>query len=180
MSVRKPFGIGQLWKWNRRTHLTYMDKKYLAQFIKPIKESLLNSGFTIEVIIENVAVDELPLVRIVLDSSESNDCFRVYGLACDIYMPNSDHSSHPRPLSRTKCGLRFPFALLAFPLSLLLIQLSICELGRTPRGPIRLARYAASPFSRSITSSCILPEPRISRGAPSRFPRISRLWSGSA
>ena len=68
-----------------------MDKKYLAQFIKPIKESLLNSGFTIEVIIENVAVDELPLVRIVLDSSESNDCFRVYGLACDIYMPNSDH-----------------------------------------------------------------------------------------
>jgi len=43
------------------------------------------------------------------------------------------------------------------------------------RGPKRLARYVASPGTCSIPSSCILPEPRISRGAPSRFPRTSRL-----
>ena len=70
--------------------MTSKAKKYLNRFIEPIKKSLLKAGFKSEIITEKVAVDSLPIVRIILDSSNWNDCFAVYGLVADIYIPNPD------------------------------------------------------------------------------------------
>jgi len=66
------------------------NQKYFTRFIEPIRQKLPKSGFRSEILKEKAAVGALPIVRIVLDSGSSNDCFAVYGLVADIYIPNPD------------------------------------------------------------------------------------------
>jgi GTP diphosphokinase / guanosine-3',5'-bis(diphosphate) 3'-diphosphatase len=70
--------------------MTSQEKKYLSQFVKPIRERLLESGLKVEVNVENVIVNAQPIIRISLDSSNHHDCFAVYGLASNIYLPIPD------------------------------------------------------------------------------------------
>ncbi len=80
---------------------------YIRKFSQPIEKRLKDEGFKSEIggrpkhlysiynkmMKRNKPLDEiydLFAVRIILDTEESNDCFRVYGIVSDIYIPNPE------------------------------------------------------------------------------------------
>jgi RelA/SpoT family (p)ppGpp synthetase len=80
---------------------------YINKFAAPIEKRLKDEGFKFEIsgrpkhlysiynkmIRRNKPLDEiydLFAIRIILDTEDNNDCFRVYGLVSDIYIPNPD------------------------------------------------------------------------------------------
>lgn len=79
-------------------------EKFINRFIEPIKERLTKEGFRFEIygrakhiysinkklVIRNKKFDELYdlfAVRIILDTKNKNDCFSVYGICSEIYLP---------------------------------------------------------------------------------------------
>jgi len=79
-------------------------EKFVRKFIEPIKERLIEEGFKFEIygrakhlysiykklISRNKSFDELYdlfAVRIILDTKNKNDCFSVYGICSEIYLP---------------------------------------------------------------------------------------------
>lgn len=79
-------------------------EKFIKKFIEPIREKLVDQGFKFEIygrakhlysiykkiISRNKTVDELYdlfAVRIILDTKNKNDCFSVYGIISEIYLP---------------------------------------------------------------------------------------------
>ncbi len=80
---------------------------YINKFAAPIEKRLKDEGFKFEIsgrpkhlysiynkmIRRNKPLDEiydLFAIRIILETEDNNDCFRVYGLVSDIYIPNPD------------------------------------------------------------------------------------------
>ena len=80
---------------------------YISRFAKPIEDRLKEAGFKFEIsgrpkhlysiynkmMKRNKPLDEiydLFAVRVILDTEDSNDCFAVYGIVTDIYMPNPE------------------------------------------------------------------------------------------
>jgi RelA/SpoT family (p)ppGpp synthetase len=80
---------------------------YINKFVAPIEKRLKDEGFKFEIsgrpkhlysiynkmIRRNKPLDEiydLFAIRIILETEDNNDCFRVYGLVSDIYIPNPD------------------------------------------------------------------------------------------
>ncbi len=80
---------------------------YIKKFAVPIEQRLKDEGFKFEIsgrpkhlysiynkmIKRNKPLDEiydLFAVRIILETEDNNDCFRVYGLISDIYIPNPE------------------------------------------------------------------------------------------
>ncbi|HMQ67985.1 MAG TPA: bifunctional (p)ppGpp synthetase/guanosine-3',5'-bis(diphosphate) 3'-pyrophosphohydrolase [Ignavibacteria bacterium] len=79
-------------------------EKFIKKFIEPIKDKLTDQGYKFEIygrakhlysiykkiISRNKTVDELYdlfAVRIILDTKNKNDCFSVYGIISEIYLP---------------------------------------------------------------------------------------------
>jgi len=79
-------------------------ERFLKKFIEPIKERLTQNGYKFEIytrpkhiysiyrktIAQNKTVDELYdlyAVRIILNEASKNDCFTVYGICSEIYIP---------------------------------------------------------------------------------------------
>ncbi|MEP7145394.1 MAG: bifunctional (p)ppGpp synthetase/guanosine-3',5'-bis(diphosphate) 3'-pyrophosphohydrolase [bacterium] len=79
-------------------------EKFIRKFIEPISERLVEEGFKFEIsgrakhlysiykklISRNKSFDELYdlfAVRIILDTKNKNDCFSVYGICSEIYLP---------------------------------------------------------------------------------------------
>jgi GTP diphosphokinase / guanosine-3',5'-bis(diphosphate) 3'-diphosphatase len=80
---------------------------YIKKFAAPIEKRLRDDGFRFEIsgrpkhlysiynkmIKRNKPLDEiydLFAIRIIVDTEDNNDCFRVYGLISDIYIPNPE------------------------------------------------------------------------------------------
>jgi guanosine-3',5'-bis(diphosphate) 3'-pyrophosphohydrolase len=79
-------------------------EKFIKKFIEPIRQKLIDQGYKFEIygrakhlysiykkiISRNKTVDELYdlfAVRIILDTKNKNDCFSVYGIISEIYLP---------------------------------------------------------------------------------------------
>ncbi|MEO8665123.1 MAG: bifunctional (p)ppGpp synthetase/guanosine-3',5'-bis(diphosphate) 3'-pyrophosphohydrolase [Ignavibacteria bacterium] len=79
-------------------------EKFIRKFIEPISERLVEEGFKFEIygrakhlysiykklVSRNKSFDELYdlfAVRIILDTKNKNDCFSVYGICSEIYLP---------------------------------------------------------------------------------------------
>ncbi|HMS32773.1 MAG TPA: bifunctional (p)ppGpp synthetase/guanosine-3',5'-bis(diphosphate) 3'-pyrophosphohydrolase [Ignavibacteria bacterium] len=79
-------------------------EKFIRKFIEPINDRLIEEGFKFEIsgrakhlysiykklISRNKSFDELYdlfAVRIILDTNNKNDCFSVYGICSEIYLP---------------------------------------------------------------------------------------------
>jgi RelA/SpoT family (p)ppGpp synthetase len=80
---------------------------YIKKFAAPIEKRLRDDGFKFEIsgrpkhlfsiynkmIKRNKPLDEiydLFAIRLIIDTEDNNDCFRVYGLISDIYIPNPE------------------------------------------------------------------------------------------